>query len=56
MERFFKSNPATIGFAVAAFLLGSALFGSGWGFACAIVGYFAGHAIDAKRVDKARNG
>jgi hypothetical protein len=50
MESFFKSNPAAIGFAVAAFLLGSALFGGGWGLACAVIGYLAGHAIDSKRL------
>lgn len=49
METFFKSNPAAIGFCVAGFLLGSALFGSFWGLACGVVGYFAGHAVDVKR-------
>lgn len=56
MENFFKSNPAAIGFAVAALLLGSALFGSFWGLACAAIGYFAGHAVDAKRHGKSAKG
>ena len=49
MESFFKSNPAAIGFCIGAFLLGSALFGSSWGLAFGVIGYFAGHAVDAKR-------
>ena len=56
MEKFFKSNPAAIGFTVAAFLLGSALFGSVWGLACAAIGYFTGHALDARGHGGGTNG